>query len=249
MRVDGQVHVGQAPRGGVGLLAVDGDVARVAAVGFDELVGLHEHAARAATGVVDAVLVGFEHFDEDADDAARRIELAAELAFGLGELAEEVFVDAAESVARLAVSALEADVGDEVDEALHLDGLDAAAGVVAGELVLETGIVALDGEDGVVDQGRYVGACGPILEVMPAGLGGHPEDALGGVLVAVFEQLVEVLPLDAVLCQLFPQLDTAGLERIRDVFQKEQPEDDVLVFPRVDRAPKLVGGLPESVSV
>jgi hypothetical protein len=31
-RVDRQVHMGQPPRGGVGLLAVDGDVAGVAAV-------------------------------------------------------------------------------------------------------------------------------------------------------------------------------------------------------------------------
>ena len=71
------------------------------AVRLDELLGLHEHAARAAAGVVDATFVGFEHLDQQADDRARRVELAAELAFGLGELAEEVFVDAAEDVAAL----------------------------------------------------------------------------------------------------------------------------------------------------
>ena len=41
---------------------------------------------------------GSMHFDEQADDAARRVELAALLALGAGELAEEVFVDAPEGV-------------------------------------------------------------------------------------------------------------------------------------------------------
>ena len=80
---DGEVHVCQPPGGGVGLLAEDGDVGLLAAVRLDELLGLHEHAARAAAGVIDAPVVGFEHLDEQADDAARGEELAAELAFGL----------------------------------------------------------------------------------------------------------------------------------------------------------------------
>jgi hypothetical protein len=59
---------------------------------------LHEHAAGAAAGIVDAAFVGGEHLDEEADDALRGVELAAFLALGAGELAEEVFVDAAEDV-------------------------------------------------------------------------------------------------------------------------------------------------------
>ena len=42
---DGEVHHGEAPRGGVALLAVDADVAEPAAVGFDEFFTLHEHPA------------------------------------------------------------------------------------------------------------------------------------------------------------------------------------------------------------
>ena len=74
------------------------DVAELAAVGLDELLGLHEHAAGAAAGVVDAALVGREHLDQHADDARGRVELAAVLALGAGELGEEVLVDAAEHV-------------------------------------------------------------------------------------------------------------------------------------------------------
>ena len=59
---------------------------------------LHEHAAGAAAGVVNAALVGGEHLDQQPDDADGGVELAAVLAFGAGELGEEILVDAAEQV-------------------------------------------------------------------------------------------------------------------------------------------------------
>ena len=65
------------------------------AVRLDELLALHEHAARAAAGVVDAALVGRQHLDQHPDHAAGRVELAALLALGAGELGEEVLVDPA----------------------------------------------------------------------------------------------------------------------------------------------------------
>ncbi len=61
---DGEIHHGEAAGGGVALLAVDADVAELAAVGFDEFLRLHEHAAGAAGRVVDAAFVGREHLDE-----------------------------------------------------------------------------------------------------------------------------------------------------------------------------------------
>jgi hypothetical protein len=214
-------------------------------VGLHEAFGLHEHAGRAAAGVVDAALVGFEHLDQQPHDAARREELAAELALGLGELAEEVLVDAAERVARLGAVALEADVGDQVDEALHLLGRDAAAGVVTRQLALEVRVVALDGEDGVVDQRRDVGARGLVLEVGPARLGRNPEDPLGGVLVAVFQQAFELRASDFVGFEFGLEFRAAGLERVGDVLQEEQAEDDVLVLGGVDLPAQGVGRLPE----
>ena len=60
---DGQVHVGQAPGGVVGLLAVDADVAQAAPVLLDEALAAHEHAARTAAGVVDAAPIGRQHLD------------------------------------------------------------------------------------------------------------------------------------------------------------------------------------------
>src|SRR5947207_6031565 len=91
---DGEVHHGKAAGGGVALLTVDADVAELAAVGFDEFFRLHEHAAGTAARIVDAAFVWSEHFDEESNDALRCVELTAFLAFGAGELTEEVFVTA-----------------------------------------------------------------------------------------------------------------------------------------------------------
>src|SRR5437764_9692336 len=85
---DGEVHHGEAARGGVALLAVDADVAEPAAVGFDEFFRLHEHAAGTAAGIVNAAFVRSEHLDEETDDALRSVKLAALLALGTRELAE-----------------------------------------------------------------------------------------------------------------------------------------------------------------
>ena len=101
---------------GLRLLAVDGDVADPPAVGLDEFLALHEHAARAAAGVVDAALVRGEHLDQHADDAAGRVELAALLALGAGELGEEIFVDAAQDVLGAVLLAAQADGADQVDQ-------------------------------------------------------------------------------------------------------------------------------------
>ena len=151
---DGEVHVREAPRGVVGLLAVDADVgaAVVGARGAvargvlaEELHGLDEHARRATARVVDAAVVGLDHLDEGADDAAGRVELAALLALGAGELAEEVLVDAAEDVGGAGGGVADRDVADQVDELAERLLVEALAGVLLGEHVLEGGVVALDG--------------------------------------------------------------------------------------------------------
>src|SRR5690606_8305911 len=93
-----QVHLGEPPGGVVALLPIDRDVADTAAVLEHELLALHEHAPRAAAGVIDASRIRFQHFHQRADNRARGIELAAALAFRACELAEEIFVDTAEHI-------------------------------------------------------------------------------------------------------------------------------------------------------
>ena len=66
---------------------------------LDEVGRLHEHAARTAGGVVDLAVKGFEDLHDEPHDRGGGEELAALLAFGEGELAEEVLVDQPEPVA------------------------------------------------------------------------------------------------------------------------------------------------------
>src|SRR5258705_10270825 len=80
-----ELHHCKPARGGVALLPVDADVAAVAAVGFNEFFGLHEHAAGTAARSVDSAFIGAEHLEEATKDAGRRIKLAAVLALGAGE--------------------------------------------------------------------------------------------------------------------------------------------------------------------
>ena len=183
---DGEVHVGQAPGGVVGLLAVDADVAEAAAVLLDELLAADEHAARAAAGVVDAALVRRQHLDEHADDAAGRVELAALLALGAGELGEEVLVDAAEDVLGAIRRAAEADVADTrliswARRALSRPGRAKSLGRTPLRVGFSRSMASMASSTDAADRGLG----GLRLEVGPAGLARDPEDAGGLVLVGV----------------------------------------------------------------
>ena len=240
----GEVHHGEAAGGGVALLAVDGDVANLATVGFDEFFRLDEHAAGAAGGVVDAAFVGGEHLDEAAHDAGRGVELAAVLALGAGEAGEEILVNAAEQIyGAVGLFALagggEFDGGDDVDEFAETLFVEAGAGVVLGEDAFEARVVALDGDHGVVHGLADSGLLGAGLEVGPAGLGGHPEDVFGLVFVGVLGIGPGVFALAG------EELGAMFLEGVGDVFEEDEPEDDVLVFRRVHVVAELVGGEPE----
>ena len=87
------------------------------------------------------------------------------------------------------------------------------------------------------------------MQVIPAGFWGDPKDPFGNVFVPAFQQLFELLSLDAVLFQFGMEFVAAGLEGIGDVFEKQQPQDHVLVFGGIDLAPEGIRRLPESVGV
>ncbi len=109
--------------------------------------------------------------------------------------------------------------------------------VVLGQYALERGIVALDGGHRVVHglaDGR-LGRAG--LEVGPARLLRDPEDVRGPVLVGVLGV--------SALGSLGIELRVLGLERVGDVLEGDQPQDDVLVLRRVHVVAEGIGGLPE----
>ena len=235
---DREVHLGEAPGRVVGLLAVDADVAELAGVGLDELLAADEHAARAAARVVHAALVWGEHLDEDPDDVRRRVELAALLALGARELGEEVLVDTAEGVLRPVGRGSERDVADEVDELAEAGLVEAGPGVVLGQYALEGWVVALDRGHRVVDEGADRGLRGACLEMRPASLLRAPRRC--------WRPGTRRGPRGRrPLASVGLEFGVLRLERIADVLEEDQAQDDVLVLGRVHVVAQGVGGLPE----
>ena len=117
--------------------------------------------------IVDAALVGLEHFHDQADDRLGREILAAFLAFGQGELAEEVFVDVAQDVLRVQVGMLEGDARDEINQGRKVGRIELELRVAFVENVLETRVFLFHGVERVVDQpaggGDLVFACLAVL--------------------------------------------------------------------------------------
>ena len=240
---DGEVHLGEPPRRVVELLAVDGDVAaRPAAVSVargvraDELDRLHEHAGGAAAGIVDPAPVRLQHLDQELDDTARRVELAALLALGAGELRQEVLVDAADHVLRAGVLVAHLEVADHVDELAEPLLVEGGTGVVLGQHVLEHRVVAFDRRHRVVDELADDRLPRLGLEMAPARLARHPEDAHRPV-------LIRVLRVGALGLLAF-ELGVPLLEGVGDVLEENQAQDHVLVLRRVHRAPQRVGHAP-----
>jgi hypothetical protein len=206
---------------------------------FTILISHFPHPVAAAAGIVDAALVGGEHFNEEANDTGGGIELAAVLALGAGELGEEVFEDAAEEVFGAAGHIDELDGADEVDQFAEAVFVEVGAAVVLVEGAFEAGVVTLEGDHGVVDlfaDGREFGAG---LELLPSGFLGHPKDAGSQILVFVFG--IGAFKF-AKACD---ELRLMFLEGVGDVFEEDEAEDDVLVFRRVHVVAELVGGEPE----
>lgn len=231
----GEVHLGQLVGGGGEFLPVDGDVLFAAVVAFDKLDRLHEHAARAAAGVVDLAFVGLDHFGDEIDDALGGVELAPELALGGGEFAEEVFIDPADGVLFLVLDGV--DVVDGIDEGGELAAIEPEAGeVVVGQGALERGIALLDVGEGGVDLEGDVALLGLLLDVGPAGRLRQVEDILHG---------VELDHVEVVLLALGHELGPALLELVGDELEEDQREDDVLIFRGLDGAAQLGGGVPE----
>ncbi|MCY1371097.1 hypothetical protein D9M69_582280 [compost metagenome] len=150
-----------------------------------ELFRLHEHPARSAARVVDATSERLQHFNQHTHYGARGIELAATLAFGSGELAEEIFVHAPKDVLGSVAFLVERNAGDQVDQLAQHHLVERGAGVVLGQHTLERLVVLLNGAHRVVDQSADRGQLGVGLQVRPASLLRHPEHVVREVLVLV----------------------------------------------------------------
>ena len=121
-------------------------------MGLDEPLALHKHPTGPAARVKHAALVRRQHGNEGLDDTARGVELAALLAFGTGELAEKVFVNAPEDILRAILLVSQTDGTDEIDQLTEPLLVQGGAGVVLGQHAFEDTVVPFDVFHGVIDQ-------------------------------------------------------------------------------------------------
>ena len=199
-------------------------------MGQRELLRLHEHAARAAARVIDAALVRLDHLDQHPNHRLRGEELAAALALGAREAGQEILIDPPQQVLGLVRLLAQRNARDQVDQFAEHHLVERRSGILLGQHTLERSVRRLDRQHRVVDQfadGRLLGVG---LEVRPAGILRNPEDVLGRVFVLVLG--VGIL--------IRQQSLISSLEGVRDVFQEDQAEDDVLVFRRLQVLPEFV---------
>ena len=226
---DRQVHPGHAPRGVVGFLAEDGDVAPgpttiaiSACMCLDELIRLDKHARRAAAGVIDPAFVWLQHLHKQPDHRARRVELSTLPALGQCELLQKVLVDVTEHIRGPGLCAAHLDVAHHIDYLPQAGLVQGGSGVVLGQHVLEHRVIPFDGRHCIVNQPTDGGLTGLALERLPPSLARNPEDTLGTV-------LIWVLGVGALILLRF-QLYVGFLEGIGDVLEENQTENDVLVL-------------------
>ena len=127
------------------------------------------------------------------------------------------------------------DVGDQVDQLAEPLLVERFTRVVLRQDIPERRVVALDRGHGVVHELTDSGLSRLVLQMRPASLGRHPEDALGSVDVEVF-RIIDAFSLRR-RAELF--------EGVRDVLEEDQAEHHMLVFGRVHAAAQRVGHLPE----
>jgi hypothetical protein len=116
---------------------------------------------------------GLDDFGQQLDDAGGRVELAAALAFGHGEGAEEVFVDAAEGV----VVERGRNLGDLLQQFLEQGAGEQVVGL--GQHTGKLRVELLDLAHGGIDLGADVSHLRQGQQVVEARLGGEVEDAFG----------------------------------------------------------------------
>jgi hypothetical protein len=128
---------------------------------------LDEHAAGAAGRVEHGAAVGIEHVGDERDQRHGREELAAVVRLLVGELPEEVLVDAAEDVPGDLLQLVRVQLAQQVAEHLVVQRLVLAPGQDAAE----AGVVRFDGLHGGDDRGHAVLAVGQRDQVIELRLG------------------------------------------------------------------------------
>ena len=180
-------------------------------------------------------MVGLEHLDEQLHHVRGRVELAAAVAFGAGELLDEVLVDPTEDITRFVGVRAEADLRDRRDQLAESLRGDRRPGVHLRQHILQRRILPLDQLKRLVQLHPDVRLRPARKQRIPTGLLGHPERVCDLVGVAVFEHLRPLLivlhvPVASRVTRQRVDDRTPRVEPIRDVLEEHQAQDEMLVL-------------------
>ena len=117
---------------------------------IDELGTLHEHTARAAAGIIDTTLERLQDLDNGAYDTAGRIEFSCILTFHRSELLQTVFIDTTQHILLIA-SCQHLDIREEINDITKATLIKLRARIVAREHTFQFRVLALNGQQGIVD--------------------------------------------------------------------------------------------------
>jgi hypothetical protein len=137
------------------------------------------------------LMIARQHLHEAAHHARRRIELPAILSLGAGKARQEILVDPAQQVdGPMSLFTLarggEFNRRDDVYQLNQSMLVETGARIVLGQRSLETRVVALQCNHGIVHTLADRWLLRVRLHVRPARVGGHTEDVRGPVFIRVF---------------------------------------------------------------
>ena len=135
---------------------------------------LHEHAARPTGRIPYSSSRGLDHVGDQGDQGNRGEELTAVVGLLVGELGQEVFVDAAEDITGNPLELLGVEGAQQLPEHSVVELLILALGQHAAQIL----VVGLDGLHGVYDRLGPVGAVRQCHQSVELGLGLEEDGAL-----------------------------------------------------------------------
>ena len=223
-----QIHPRHLPRRRVRLLTVNRNIVQLTAVRLDEFRRLNKHPARTAARVVHAALERSQDFDQRPNDARRRVKFARPFPLLLRELRQAVLVNATKQVFRFARAA-DLNVREEVDDVAETPLVELRSREVFRQDALQRVVFPFDFAHRGVDRRADLRRPRRRRNRLPTRDFRNPKDVFRLVLVAV---VGEILP----EFRVGENLRAPRFETVRNVFQENQPQHDVLVLRRVEIA-------------
>ena len=258
--VEDHVHDADGPDGTVRVLSVEGEVVGIFTLFLHVLVALDKKAAGAYCGVVDFIArAGFHDLDQQTDDFAGGIELAALFAGAVGEELDQVFVGCAEEIRELEVVVDQYELGlvEVVEQVfpflvgdfglpLHSVEIDVVFQHAGKSIVL-----VFHGRDGFIEhvsdvlleilEGGNLVAVFILPGLMPTSTDRDEESLAVGCLV--FEQLFLESGVGDVGEVLLAEMLALAVKLVRQTLDEEQAKDKFLELRGIHLAAKNVSGL------